>query len=191
MPRVAAGEPSAVDLCVQRYGPLVWSLARRYVRDHHQAEDAVQDVFIELWKAASRYDPDIAEEKTFVAMIARRRLIDGLRRRGGHRPPVALPEADAAPAAPRDPADPVDTADEAAAARRAMAELPEEQRHVLRLSIEAGHTHTQIADQLDVPLGTVKTRIRRGLIAIRKTLNHAQTRSMSGQPRRTSAEVQP
>lgn len=170
LPRVAAGDTSAVDLCVGRYGPLVWSLAKRYCRDHHLAEDAVQDVFIELWKVADRYDPEVAREKTFVAMIARRRLIDGLRRAGSRRQTVALPEADDAPAADGNPADPIDTADEAAAARRALAELPEDQRRAIRLSIEAGQSHAQISETLDVPLGTVKTRIRRGLIAIREKL---------------------
>jgi len=170
LPKVAAGEEPAVNLCVQRYGPLVWSLAKRYCRDHHWAEDAVQDVFIELWKVADRYDPEVAQEKTFVAMIARRRLIDSLRRRGHAKPLVALPESDAAAAAQDNPADPVETAEEAALARRALAELPEDQRQAIRLSLEAGHTHAQISETLDVPLGTVKTRIRRGLIAVREKL---------------------
>lgn len=170
LPRVAAGDTSAVDLCVQRYGSLVWSLAKRYRRDRHLAEDAVQDVFIELWKVADRYDPEVAREKTFVAMIARRRLIDGLRRAGTRRQPVSLPEADTAPTTDRDPGDAIDTQDQAAAARRALAELPEDQRRAIQLSIESGHTHSQISEILDVPLGTVKTRIRRGLIAIREKL---------------------
>lgn len=169
LPKVAAGEQSAVALCVQRYGPLVWSLARRYYRDRHEAEDAVQEVFIELWKAADRFDPNVAAEKTFVAMIARRRLIDALRRAGRNRPTVELNEADGTHAT-SGPAARVDAADEAALARNAMAELPDEQREAIKLTIDAGLTHAEIAERLDLPLGTVKTRIRRGLIAVREKL---------------------
>ena len=76
LPRVATGESAAVAECLNRYGNLVWSLARRSCPDVQAAEDAVQDIFLKLWTVADRFDPEIASESTFVAMIARRRLID-------------------------------------------------------------------------------------------------------------------
>jgi len=91
--KVAAGEQSAVTLCVKEYGPLVWSLALRYHRDRHEAEDAVQEAFIDVWKSAHRFDPAVASEKTFVAMIARRRIIDRLRRTEKKRANVSLESA--------------------------------------------------------------------------------------------------
>jgi RNA polymerase sigma factor (sigma-70 family) len=78
--RIAAGDPAAVDECIDRYGALVWSLARRHLRQHADADDAVQEIFIEIWRSAARFDPVIASEATFITMISRRRLIDRQRK---------------------------------------------------------------------------------------------------------------
>src|ERR1041385_2281154 len=78
--RVAGGDPRAVRDCIARYGGLVWSIARRF--EAADAEDAVQEIFLDLWKSAARFDGRIASEAAFVAMIARRRLIDRKRTRG-------------------------------------------------------------------------------------------------------------
>ena len=77
--RIAAGDSAAVEECMVEYGGLVWSLARRLSPSNADAEDAVQEIFVELWKNASRFDSAKASEKTFIAMIAKRRLIDRLR----------------------------------------------------------------------------------------------------------------
>ena len=79
---VAGGDAGAVRECLDAYGGLVWSLARRLSPGEAEAEDAVQEIFIELWSKAGRYDEGRASETTFVAMIARRRLIDRWRQRG-------------------------------------------------------------------------------------------------------------
>ena len=79
--RIAAGETEAVRECMDRYGGLVWSLARRFLYSSNEAEDAVQEIFLDLWKHAGRFDPNVAAEATYVAMIARRRLIDRVRKR--------------------------------------------------------------------------------------------------------------
>ena len=68
--RVAAGDPAAVDECIRAYGPLVWSMARRWLRDDVAAEDVVQEVFIQVWKSAERFDPRRAAESTWIAAIA-------------------------------------------------------------------------------------------------------------------------
>lgn len=167
LPMVAAGEQSAVTLCVERYGRLVWSLALKFNRDRHEAEDAVQEVFVEIWKSAGRFDASVASETTFIAMIARRRLIDRMRRSGQQGSAVEITKVND-PATPQ--VDLVEQADEAALARRALAQLPADQQEALRMSIDQGLTHAQIAEQLSLPLGTVKTRIRRGLTAIRQAM---------------------
>src|SRR5829696_165972 len=69
--RIAAGDSAAVEEFLDRYGGLVWSLARRFTSNRQESEDAVQDVFIELWRKAPRYDASLSSEATFVAMIAR------------------------------------------------------------------------------------------------------------------------
>ena len=72
LPRIAAGDQRACRDLVDRYRGLVWTIARRYTRGNAEAEDAAQDVFVDLWRSAHRYDPTAASERTFVAMVARR-----------------------------------------------------------------------------------------------------------------------
>lgn len=172
--RVAAGDPAAVEACIDRYGGLVWTLARRFTPTRSDAEDAVQDIFVEVWRSASRFDPAIAAESTFVSMIARRRLIDRLNRQERRLKPVSLasdgvvvPVAGGSATA----SDAASTSDEAARASAALTQLSEEQQRVLRLSVFEGFTHAQIAEITGIPLGTVKTHIRRGLIRVREVLD--------------------
>jgi len=171
--RVASGDTDAVAACIDRFGGLVWGLARQLLRRPEEAEDAVQEVFIELWKSAGRFDPAIASETTFVAMIARRRLID-IHRRIARRPADAAVSADELPIeAPQFTAQ-VEIREEAARAAAALNQLRPEQRRVLQLAVCQGWPHQVIADRLGLPLGTVKTHVRRGLIKIREELDGLQ-----------------
>lgn len=165
--RVAAGDRAAVRECIDRFGGLVWSLARRGGFSDAEAEDAVQEIFIELWRYAGRYDPVVASEAAFVAMISRRRLIDR-RRRASRRPDQQpMPEHAAAAEAGYEGAQ---TSEEARRAARAMEQLAPDQQRVLRLSIMHGLSHEKIATALNMPLGTVKTHARRGLTRVREML---------------------
>jgi RNA polymerase sigma-70 factor (ECF subfamily) len=164
--RVAAGNPEAIRTCLSRYGGLVYALARRYESSAGDIEDAVQDVFVDLWKSAARFDPAIAGEATFVAMIARRRLID--RRRARDRRPLGEPLADLA--AQIDPGTSPDVQAEAAQAARALDTLRPEQKRVLVLACH-GMSHSEIAEETGLALGTVKAHARRGLAAIRDALS--------------------
>jgi RNA polymerase sigma-70 factor (ECF subfamily) len=169
--RVAAGDVAAVQQCIDRYGGLIWSLARRLVLRQVDAEDAVQEVFIALWKNAARFDPSIAGESTFVAMIARRRLIDRQRRlarRVDGANSVPIEHVDVASEVSGQNG--VDARDEAARAADAVTQLRPEQQEVLRLAVYDGWSHQRIADHLQMPLGTVKTHVRRGLIRVRELL---------------------
>lgn len=147
----------------------MWALARRYEPDSAAAEDAVQEVFLDIWKFADRYDPHISPESTFVAMIARRRLIDRARQRNRKIPTVVIKEDDAPVGPPAD--DAVTRADEANAIRRRMEEISPEQRAVLELAIDRGLSQAEIAQQLRMPLGTVKALARRGLMRLRELVN--------------------
>ena len=171
--RVAAGDMSAMQECMDRYGGLVWSLARRLCGSPTDAEDAVQEVFVSLWKNAERYDEALGEEVTFVAMIARRRLIDERRKRERQNRLRGDLDAVAEPAAPR-PRDEVALADDARLAAEALKELSPDQQKVLSLAVHHGLTQEQIARHTGLPVGTVKTHVRRGLIKVREKLKAAK-----------------
>lgn len=176
--RTARGDAAAVRECIDRYGGLVWSIARRLMFTEAEAEDAVQEVFVEVWKHAGRYDPSIASETAFIAMIARRRLIDRRRRasRSVERESLDV-HAEAAVAASW----PLpEIADEALQAASALEKLSAEQQKVLRLSIYQGLSHERIARAIGLPLGTVKTHARRGLLKLRALLDPSKSASNGG-----------
>ena len=168
--RVAIGDPSAVKDCLQRFGGLVWSLARRLSPGASDAEDAVQEIFVDLWKSAGKFDPAAGSEATFVAMIARRRLIDRLRARTRRkedqlRDTQDFDDPSEDPRAPRG-----ELAAEAGLAAKALAQLRPEQRQVLMLAAYHGLSHEEIAARTGMPLGTVKAHARRGLLRVREVL---------------------
>lgn len=165
--RITAGDRAAVEECINSYGGLVWSLARRLSPSEADAEDAVQEIFIDVWRSAARFDEAQGAEVTFVAMIARRRLIDRLRR--ARRQPVYDPPSEQVIDTRRHDRE-VERSADAALAAKAMHELRPEQRRVLQLAICQGFTHQEIASATGMPLGTVKTHVRRGLVQIRAAL---------------------
>ncbi len=167
--KVAQGDAAAVRELLDRYGGLVHALARRFLLDPSEVEDAVQEVFSQLWQNAGRYDPGLGSEETFVSTITRRRLID--RRRRLRRRAQGRVDADVGLQAARDDDQPAaDLRDEAARAGECLATLRPEQQTCLRLSIYRGLSHEEIAGITGMPLGTVKTHVRRGLIALRDML---------------------
>ena len=170
--RIARGDSTAVQDCIQKYGGLIWSLARRYLRWDADAEDAVQEIFIELWNSAARFDRKVATEVAFVATIARRRLIDRVRQKG-RRPAMDSLDSDEAGEV-RDLGPVVlpqmEEESDVAIVARVLATMAPEHREILSMSLYEGYSHSEIAERLDIPLGTVKTRVRRGLIYVRQQL---------------------
>jgi RNA polymerase sigma-70 factor, ECF subfamily len=167
--RIASGEAAAVRECIDQYGGLVWSLARRLSRSPSDAEDATQEIFLDVWRSAARFDPAQGSDKVFIATIARRRLIDRLRKTSAE-PPMDPVEALDSVAWP-DAGSASDTSVEIAHAHRAMAELRPDQRQVLELGLLYGLSQSEIATRLSMPLGTVKSFMRRGLIKVREYMN--------------------
>ncbi len=172
--RIADGDQSAVPECISRYGGLVWTLARRRLASREDAEDVVQEIFVDLWRSADRFDPLVAEEITFVAMIARRRVIDRLRQRSGL--PQTASMNDAGVSGVVDVAGwetagrRLELGEEARIADEHLQRLKPEEQQMLRLSIYDNLSHAAIAEQTGFPLGTVKSHIRRGLDSLRRTL---------------------
>lgn len=172
--RIADGDRSAVPECISRYGGLIWSLARRRLASREDAEDAVQEVFVDVWRSADQFDPLVAEEITFVAMIARRRIIDRLRRRAVLPQTDSIDEAGAVtvpdPAGAASVGRRLEMGEDARIADEHLGQLKPDEQQVLRLSIYDSLSHAAIAERTGLPLGTVKSHIRRGLDSLRRKL---------------------
>ena len=169
--RIAGGDAAAVQECIRDYGKAVWSLALRLSPTHADAEDATQEIFLDVWKSAARFNPAKGSELGFIMTIARRRLIDRIRRTKAR--PMTEPEEllPASEALTSDSASP-ELSTEVSMAVKALDELSVEQRRVISMSVFQGLTHREIAEITGKPLGTVKTLIRRGLIQIRRDLDY-------------------
>jgi len=168
--QVAANDQSAMDECLNRYGGLVWALVKRRCPLQADAEDVVQEVFMDIWKNAHRYDPSIAEESTFIAMITRRRLIDRSRRQQRLVDTAPLTEV---PEPASDDLPNVEVNDEAARIREIMQQLSDDERRVIELAIDRGMSQSQIAEHIKMSLGTVKSHARRGMLRLRSLVGVA------------------
>lgn len=168
--RVARGDSGAVREVMDTYGGLVYSLARRFTRNEQEAEDAAQDIFLDVWRSAARYDVSLGAEVTYIATIARRRLIDRARKAGRDGARSTLAGEPAQPGS-GESVERIERSDEIGKAQTALESLSEEQQRVLRLSIYHGLSHERIAEATGLPLGTVKTHARRGLIRLRELLD--------------------
>ncbi len=171
LPKLATGDQEAMAEVIDRYAGLLWSIARRLMWDDADAENVMQEIYVELWRHAGRFDPDKGSEKAFVAMIARRRFIDRLRQKS-RRPAKATDQIEAfAQATPDVSSESLDKSESAEIAFRAFRELSNDQQRVLKLSLQQGLTHEEISRALSLPLGTVKTHARRGLQRVRSLLS--------------------
>lgn len=138
------------------------------LRNSDDAEDAVQEIFIDIWKNAAKFDESQASETTFVAMIARRRLIDRIRFANRRISADSLEDVTTQPEVRSDRE--MQVCIEAKEAAQALKTLRPEQRQVLQLSIVQGMSQQEIADVTGMPLGTVKTHARRGLLMLREAI---------------------
>ena len=169
--RVAGGDSAALEQLFERHAPLVHAMAHRIVRDHQLAEECTQDVFVALWRRAGDFDPGRARLTTWLVAIARNRAIGLIRRRNAR--PADLEAHVEVSGEEEDVAAAIDRAEQAAAVASAMAALPAAQYEALRLAYFEGLTHTEIAERLRLPLGTVKSRLRLALERLGRTLDPA------------------
>ena len=170
---IASAQENALGELYDRYGRLVYSMALNTVGEPTLAEEITQDVYLRVWEKAGTYRSDQGKVITWLASIARYRAIDVLRRQSvrpeGNRAILSEEDAFELP-------DPINTEDQVEISQRkqhirnAIAQLPEEQRRALAMAFFQGYSHTEIAEILNEPLGTVKTRIRLAMQKLRTIL---------------------
>jgi RNA polymerase sigma-70 factor, ECF subfamily len=162
---IRSGDQGAMAALYDRYSSIVYSVALRVLQDTGAAEDVLQEIFMQLWRNPGAFDANRGNMVAWLAVISRHRAIDALRRR---RPEnniedlVVSVEPDLASDADR-----TRTMDKV---RGALQTMPQTQRSALEMAYFEGLTHTEIADKTGEPLGTIKTRIRAGLLSLRKVL---------------------
>ncbi len=166
LPLVAKGDETAMKRCIDSYGPLVWSIVCRRINQRVDAEEACQEIFTEVWRIAGRFDSKVSKESTFIGMIARRRSIDWQRKQ--NRLPAistldSLPELSSASSSNLHSIDRTEL-------WNVLKNLPKDTLDLFSLHFEKGLSHVEIARQTKLPIGTVKTKLRRGLIEARKLL---------------------
>jgi len=161
--RIYSGDEGAMALLYDRYSPVVYAVALRVLSDSSAAEDILQDVFMQLWRNPQAFNASRGSLPAWLAVIARNRSIDQLRKR--------RPEVEAAETVISMDPDLENTAVRNQAidkVRAVLGDMPEEQRTALQMAFFEGLTHVEIAGKTGQPLGTVKTRIRSGILAVRK-----------------------
>lgn len=166
--RIANGDGTALRRAYETHAGRVLALALRIVRSRAEAEDVVQDTFVEVWRRARDYDPRRGEVSAWIMGMARSRCIDRVRRARVRSAYAMRGDADEVP--PKAPEDNAAANEHGVRVREVLASLPTEQRTALELAYFDGLTQQQIAAQIGAPLGTVKTRIRLALEKLGKEL---------------------
>jgi len=164
--RIRTGDEQAMAQLYDRYSPIVYSVALRVLGDTGGAEDVMQDVFMQLWRNPAAFDSSRGSVPAWLAVVARNRAIDAIRKR---RPADDI--ADTIVSVEPDLVGETERARAVDKVRGTLGGMPAAQRKALEMAFFEGLTHSEIAEKTGEPLGTVKTRIRSGLLALRKAMN--------------------
>ena len=191
--RVTEGDGGALEALYGRYGRPCYALARRILTDSSFAEDVVQEVFLTLWRDASKFDASRGGFSSWLLSMTHHKAVDRVRREETLRKRrTTVDELDATPSDHADVEDQVWSGLRRERVREALATLPQAQRHALELAYFGGHTQREIAGLTDTPLGTVKTRMLSGMRKLRDSLESisdtavARETDCSGQSGRTA-----
>ncbi len=176
MRRIAEDDASAVAEMYDRFGSLVYRMAYQAMPTRADAEDAVQEIFVRLWRTARRYDPKRAALVTWVMLISRRHLVDKLRRSQARVKTAGLEPTQGETEKPAESGDRMEVDERFAAVLKRVSDLPELQRMVVTRAYLGGQTLRQIGEELNTPIGTVKSALSRALVRLReRTSEEAST----------------
>ena len=171
--RVQRGDRDAFNDLYDALAPLVFGAVKRVLRDPAMSEEVAQEVFVEIWKTADRFDATRASASTWAVTMARRRAVDRVRHEQSQRNRIdSLGQQPAATVT--DPAAAVVSSIDSERVKQALEQLPDDQRAVITLAFLEGLPHAAIAERLDLPLGTVKGRARGGLKRLRSLIGEGQ-----------------
>jgi RNA polymerase sigma-70 factor, ECF subfamily len=175
--RIAARDAAAVADLYDRHSRLLFGFILRILRDRGEAEDVLQEAFVRVWSQAGKYDARMGGPLPWIVRVARNCAIDRLRARRVRAavdvPAVGLAAVESTPATGiQSPEEAVLDAERRRKVTGALAGLPAEQRRLIEAAFFEGYTHSELARRFGLPLGTVKTRIRAGMIAMRQQMEH-------------------
>ena len=171
--RVALGDRAAFDELYARYSRPLFAYILKFLKDRMLAEEVLQDAFVKIWKTAFRYDPKLSRPFSWSVLVTKRLCIDRLR---AMKPvtvaedPLALQPLDRRDAGERSPSEAALVRDEIGILRRQLDKLPDSQRQSLLLAMGRGLTQQEISEELNMPLGSVKTAMRRGMLRLKQLM---------------------
>ena len=167
--RIAQKDQSALSALYDRYHKILFAFTFRILHFHEETEEVVADVFVQVWRTAQTYDPQKAKVDTWLFMLTRSRALDRLRyrTRRGKEQEIAKDMPTTTPSLEQE----LLVQDRINRIKQALAQLPAEQRQVLEMSYFDGLSHLEMALKINVPLGTIKTRIRLGIIKLKQILS--------------------
>nr|WP_207345533.1 ECF RNA polymerase sigma factor SigK [Arthrobacter sp. E3] len=170
---VASGDEAAFEILYDEVAPRVFGLVRRVVRDPAQSQEVTQEVFLDIWEQASRFDPDKGKAMSWILVIAHRKAVDKVRASQASTDRDLRQGIKEFQESYEDVADTVEGKFEAERVKQALKSLTPAQQEAISLAYYGGYTHQEVAELLKVPVGTIKTRIRDGMIRMRDRLGVA------------------
>lgn len=173
--QIALGDENAFAMLYDRYGRSAYSLAFRILKDVQAAEDVVQDVFLNVWRLASSFDTRRGNARSWLLAMVHHRSIDSIRRRRD-KTRTDMPMEFKQPGTETGVWEEVIGILNRQAIEKALKQIPVEQRKVIELAYFSGYTHREIADNIQLPLGTVKSRIRMGMEKLRDLLKNQEAK---------------
>jgi RNA polymerase sigma-70 factor (ECF subfamily) len=164
---ISKDHPGSFEMLIDKYGNLVWSIGKKFLYNQTDLEDGVQEVMLAIWKSAGKFDENKASEVTFISMIARRRFIDYLRKITKFKTQDSLEDENNNIHLYKESL--LNEETDLALVKSAIEKFDTDDQELLRLSVYEGYSHSEISEILEIPLGTVKTRIRRNLMKLKDT----------------------